>query len=169
MVKSKITYELRPQVPDSCSVVPSNFTYKTNSKIKLLKSSRWRPQRVKLEARGPSEQKAPCICTGCMLTKLEPRLPLWNSKPSLLFGPSASVPVLREEVWFKRCLSWDCKLKARTQSADSCAFCFSCVSGSLDPYTQHEQVPQDKRWMGYVCPMLVFAFLSRSIYKHVGS
>ena len=129
MVKSKITYELRPQVPDSCSVVPSNFTYKTNSKIKLLKSSRWRPQRVKLEAQGPSEQKAPCICTGCMLTKLEPRLPLWNSKPSLLFGPSASALVLRGEVWFKRCPSWDCKLKARTQSADSCAFCFPCVSG----------------------------------------
>ena len=31
-------YELRPQVPDSCSIVPSNFTYKTNSKIKLLKN-----------------------------------------------------------------------------------------------------------------------------------
>lgn len=102
----------------------------TNSKIKLLKISRWRSQSIKLEARHPSEQKALHICTGCLLMTHEPCLPPWNSKSNPHLGLLASTLVLWEGVWFRRCPS-HCKLKARIPEFSQvipCAPCFTlCV------------------------------------------
>ena len=58
----------------TCSIVPSAFTYKTSSKSKLLRNSRWWQQSIKpnigpiqraaSSATGPAHNKNPCSPTG---------------------------------------------------------------------------------------------------------
>ncbi|XP_078302790.1 uncharacterized protein LOC144616355 isoform X3 [Panthera onca] len=44
-----------------------DFPYKADSKIKLLRSSRWQVQSIKLQARGPSEHWTLCDCLDLIL------------------------------------------------------------------------------------------------------